>query len=162
MPFIFSSFVHVDLVLICTSHFGNKNANAPWAINRASQPQAQAELHGDLKRKLEFFCSCSNPRIRRACIDGHYHTMERGTTNSAAATATAPAPTAAAAAAAAAAPAPAPAPAATTATTAPELGEMYKDHEIVRDVREPSLSSELARNFLTKTGVKNLNVCKGN
>ncbi|KAJ6749000.1 hypothetical protein OIU79_029981 [Salix purpurea] len=33
----------------------NKNANAPWAINRASQ--AQAELHGDFKRKLEFFQS---------------------------------------------------------------------------------------------------------
>ncbi|KAL3575000.1 hypothetical protein D5086_023101 [Populus alba] len=34
-----------------------KTANAPWAINRASQLQAQAELHGDLKRKLEFFQS---------------------------------------------------------------------------------------------------------
>ncbi|KAI9384350.1 hypothetical protein POPTR_012G048500v4 [Populus trichocarpa] len=39
-----------------------KNANAPWAINRASQLQAQAELHGDLKRKLEFFQS----RIKQA------------------------------------------------------------------------------------------------
>ncbi|KAJ6970021.1 uncharacterized protein [Populus alba] len=34
-----------------------KNANAPWTITRASEPQAQAELHGDLKRKLEFFQS---------------------------------------------------------------------------------------------------------
>jgi hypothetical protein len=49
--------VHIELIIICTSHFGNKNANAPWAINRASQLQAQAELHGDLKRKLEFFVS---------------------------------------------------------------------------------------------------------
>ncbi|KAF9671321.1 hypothetical protein SADUNF_Sadunf12G0035200 [Salix dunnii] len=39
-----------------------RNANAPWPINRASQPQAQAELHGDLKRKLEFFQS----RVKQA------------------------------------------------------------------------------------------------
>jgi hypothetical protein len=81
--------------------------------------------------------------------------MERGTstTNSATATAAAPAPAPAAAA--------APAPAA--AATAQELGEMYKDHEFVRDVREPHFQDQnFARNFLTKTGVKNLNVCKGN
>ena len=85
--------------------------------------------------------------------------MERGTstTNSAPATAAAPAPAPAPAPAAVAAPAPA------AAATAQELGEMYKDHEFVRDVREPHFQDQnFARNFLTKTGVKNLNVCKGN
>jgi hypothetical protein len=83
--------------------------------------------------------------------------MERGTstTNSATATAAAPAPAPATAAAAA--------PSSATAATAQELGEMYKDHEFVRDVREPHFQDQnFARNFLTKTGLKNLNVCKGN
>jgi len=81
--------------------------------------------------------------------------MERGTstTNSATATAAAPAPATAAAA----------APSSAAAATAQELGEMYKDHEFVRDVREPHFQDQnFARNFLTKTGLKNLNVCKGN
>ena len=53
--FMFSLSVHAELILIYTSYFGNKNANAPWAITRAFEPQA--ELHGDLRRKLEFFVS---------------------------------------------------------------------------------------------------------
>jgi len=83
--------------------------------------------------------------------------MERGTSTTISATAAAPAPAPAPAPAAVAAPAPA------AAATAQELGEMYKDHEFVRDVREPHFQDQnFARNFLTKTGVKNLNVCKGN
>jgi hypothetical protein len=79
--------------------------------------------------------------------------MERGTSTTNSATAAAPAPATAAAA----------APSSAAAATAQELGEMYKDHEFVRDVREPHFQDQnFARNFLTKTGLKNLNVCKGN
>ncbi|CAK7349611.1 unnamed protein product [Dovyalis caffra] len=134
-----------------------KNASAPWAT-RASQAQAQAELHGELKRKLEFFQSrvkqavgVLKPHLTGAAISAVAAIQELEGLASmdinvpwteepqpqiqarapGTGTGTAPAP----------APAPASAPAAaaasiaTTAATAPELGEMYEDHEFVRDVR---------------------------